>query len=103
MERLAAAGLTDTRDLVILTRYAARAATWTDMSCGSDRRRLWGQGADPRERRFRLLAGARAADDRQHADRTLQMTLAVGRSAQLGQQVTLDTINLGGHRGRART
>ena len=72
-------------------------------SCGPDRKCLRRQGADPRERSFRLLAGARAADDRQHADRALQMTLAVGRFAQPGQQLTLDTINLGGHRGRART
>ena len=31
MEGLAAAGLTDTRDVAILTRYAARAADWPTM------------------------------------------------------------------------
>ena len=36
MEGLVAAGLTDTRDLVVLTRYAARAATWRDMVAAAD-------------------------------------------------------------------
>ena len=36
MEGLAAAGLTDTSDLVVLTRYAARAATWADTGAAAD-------------------------------------------------------------------
>ena len=38
MEGLAAAGLSDTSDLVVLTRYAARAAAWSDMVAAADAR-----------------------------------------------------------------
>ena len=36
MEGLAAAGLTDTRDLEVLTRYASRATAWPDMVATAD-------------------------------------------------------------------
>ena len=36
MEGLAAAGLTDTSDLVVLTRYAARSTAWSDLVAAAD-------------------------------------------------------------------